>query len=198
MFNLRSAYLQVFITSKLISLQDPNSVEAALLFNEKKYPPMLPRVLRVVRAKAIRKTNNAVAATRDDRKNSKSTPKNTIYNPKFTSEFSSLKGRASKLLGRAGASQFKKRDGIGSGANETSIGRRGDGAKTGVAGGKRADGIPKPPEAFVFEGFRASAKNGKPRDLKMGGKGAKKGGKPKNRGAKRASEWKKGGGKKTK
>jgi nucleolar protein 12 len=101
-------------------------------------------------------------------------------------------------LGRAGAAQFKKRDGSGSGANETSIGRRGDAAKADGPGGKGVDGIPKPPEAFVFEGFRASAKNGKPKDLKMGGKGAKKGGKPKNRGAKRASEWKKGGGKKAK
>lgn len=177
-------------------------MEAALLFNEKKYPPMLPRILRVVRAKAIRKTANAMTSSREDRKTPQTTPKNAIYNPKLTSEFSSLKGRASKLLGKAGASQFKKKDGSGSGANETSIGRRGDAPRperNGADGGEKG-GI-KPPEAFVFEGFRASAKNGKPRDLKMGGKGKgsgmkKKGGKPVNRGAKRGSEWKKGGGQK--
>jgi nucleolar protein 12 len=164
-------------------------VEAALLFNEKKYPPMLPRILRVVRAKAVRKTANAVAASRDDRRAPKGTPKNAIYNPKVTAEFSSLKGRASKLLGRAGAAQFNKKE--GSGANDTVIGRRGDAPRA-----KFIDGIAKPPEAFVFEGFRASAKNGKPKDLKMGGKGSKKGGKPKNRSARRASDWKKGGAKK--
>jgi nucleolar protein 12 len=158
---------------------------------------MLPRILRVVRAKAVRKTANAVAASRDDRRAPKGTPKNAIYNPKVTAEFSSLKGRASKLLGRAGAAQFNKKQ--GSGANETLVGKRGDGARTNSSiGGRAIEGIAKPPEAFVFEGFRASSKNGKPKDLKMGGKSSKKAGKPKNRGAKRASEWKKGGAKKAK
>lgn len=161
--------------------QDPNAVEAALLFNEKKYPPMLPRVLRVVRAKAVRKTALASAASRTE---SKKPRKDRVFNPKTTSEMSSLKGRASKLLGKAGASQFKKKE--GSGANGMAMGRRGDGA--GVAG------IAKTPESIVFEGYRASAKNGKPRDLKFGKGGGKKGGKPKKHGSKRASEWKKGGG----
>lgn len=153
----------------------------------------------MVRAKAIGKTANAVAASRDNRKrpSDKGTPKNAIYNPKVTAEFSSLKGRASKLLGRAGAAQFNKKA-VGSGANDTVVGKRGDGARANE--GKKIEGIAKPPGAFVFEGFRASAKNGKPKDLKLGGKNAKKGagGKPKNRSAKRAGEWKKGGAKKAK
>ncbi|CZR54127.1 related to nucleolar protein 12 [Phialocephala subalpina] len=172
-----------------VQFEDPNAVEAALLFNEKKYPPMLPRVLRVVRAKAVRKTALASAASRTESKKPK---KDRVFVPKATSEFSSLKGRASKLLGKAGASQFKK---AGSGANTMAIGRRGDGEKS--AG---VEGIAKTPESIVFEGFRASAKNGKPKDLKFGKgggkKGGNKGGKPQNRGAKRATAWKKSGGKK--
>lgn len=172
-----------------VQFEDPNAVEAALLFNEKKYPPMLPRVLRVVRAKAVRKTALASAASRTESKKPK---KDRVFVPKTTSEFSSLKGRASKLLGKAGASQFKK---AGSGANGMAIGRRGDGEKS-----ARLEGIAKTPENIVFEGFRASAKNGKPKDLKFGKgggkKGGNKGGKPQNRGAKRATAWKKSGGKK--
>lgn len=149
---------------------------------------MLPRVLRVVRAKAVRKTALAFAASRTESKKPEK-DSGRVFNPKTSSELSSLKGRASKLLGKAGASQFKKKE--GSGANSMAMGRRGDGqASAGVAG------IAKTPESIVFEGYRASAKNGKPKDLKFGKGGKKGGGKPKNRGAKRASEWKKGGGKK--
>lgn len=142
---------------------------------------MLPRVLRVVRAKAVRKTAIAsrarIAAPQS---------RGQIYNPRTPTEESTQKGRASKLLGRAGAAQFKK--GKVTGANETAVGKRGDGVKS-------IEGIAKTPESIVFEGYRASAKNGKPKDLKMGAKGGKKG-KPTNRGAKRGAAWKKGGGKK--
>lgn len=144
---------------------------------------MLPRVLRVVRAKAVRKTAIASRA-----KIAAPQSRGQIYNPKTPTEESTLKGRASKLLGRAGAAQFKKGPGKVTGANETAVGKRGDGVKS-------IEGIMKTPESIVFEGYRASAKNGKPKDLKMGGKGGKKG-KPTNRGAKRGAAWKKGGGKK--
>jgi len=170
-----------------VQFEDPNSVEAALLFNEKKYPPMLPRVLRVVRAKAVRKTANAAAASRPDPRNAKNGNKPRIYQPKTTSEMSSLQGRAGKLLGKAGAAQFKKKD-AASGANGTVMGKKGD--------GKAVEGIARTPESIVFEGYRASSKNGRPKDLKMGG--AKKGkGKPKSRSSTRASSWRKAGGKKT-
>lgn len=163
---------------------------------------MLPRILRVVRAKAMRKT--AIASeNRRERPDSKSSSngggKPQIYNPKISSQVSSLQGRAGKLLGRAGAAQFKKREGRGggSGANQTAMGdRSGSGDKRGRGNGNGLEGM-KTPESIVFEGYRASAKSGKPKDLKMGGGGGgKKKGKPRTRSSKRATEWKKGGGKK--
>lgn len=171
--------------------QDANAVEAALLFNEKKYPPMLPRVLRVVRAKAVRKTALASQqikpSTRPIVNGSGNPNRQPIYNPKMTPQESSLKGRAAKLLGRAGAAQFRKRDG----AEERQRERK---PQQGTER-KGMEGL-KTPEAIVFEGYRASAKSGKPKDLKMGGGGGKKKGKPRTRSSKRASDWKKGGGKK--
>lgn len=159
-------------------------VEAALLFNEKKYPPMLPRVLRVVRAKAVRKTSQVSqqfrTSSRPPLTGSNNPNREPIYNPKMTSQQSSLQGRARKLLGRAGAAKLRKLEG-----NEKD-GR----SKLGIEGFKT-------PENIVFEGYRASAKSGKPKDLKMGGGGGgKKKGKPRTRGSKRASDWRKGAGKK--
>jgi nucleolar protein 12 len=161
---------------------------------------MLPRVLRVVRAKAVRKTALASASRTGPRaKSSRPGQKPQLggYNPKISSEVSSFKGRASKLLGKAAAAQFK------SGANGTAIGRRGDGEKERkISGSGKAEGVAgvmRTPESIVFEGYRASAKSGKPRDLKLGGSGGgKKKGKPRTRGAKRGTEWKKAGGKKGK
>ncbi len=151
---------------------------------------MLPRVLRVVRAKAIGKTSLALARSRVDSKSSK-VDKQRIYNPKDTSQFSSLKGRAGNLLGRAGAAKFKK----GSGANETVVGKRGSAFR---GEGSGIEGIARTPEAIIFEGYRASANNGKPSGLKLGGGGGKKKGKPRTRSSKRGTEWKKTGGRKAK
>lgn len=145
---------------------------------------MLPRILRVVRAKAVRKTALASQVSRSAKPGGNPN-KDRIYNPKLSSQVSSLQGRAGKLLGRAGAAQFKKKE--GSGANTTEMGKRGERSKI--------EGIAKTPEAIVFEGYRASAKSGKPRDLKMGGGGKKKT-KPRPKISKRSSEWKKSGGKK--
>ena len=138
------------------------------LFNEKKYPPMLPRVLRVTRAKAMKKTANAQArqdAPKPFVKGSNNPNNQVIYNPKMTSQQQSLQGRAGKLLGKAGASQFRKRDEAANkqprqrvtGTNDTPLG---------------IPGI-KGPEAFIFEGYRASSNSGKPKDLKLGGKNVK-------------------------
>jgi nucleolar protein 12 len=146
-----------------------------------------------VRAKAIKKTALASQSARSDSKNSRKANKSQIYNPKLSSQVSSLQGRAGKLLGKAGAAQFKKREGTG--ANETAMGKRGDGKK-GNFDGKAIEGIAKTPENIVFEGFRANSKS-KPSGLKLGGKGGGKGkGKPKTRSSKRGTTWKKGGGKK--
>jgi nucleolar protein 12 len=152
---------------------------------------MLPRVLRVVRAKAVRKTALASQATRSGLKTNSAIDKDLIYNPKVSSRISSLQGRADRLLGRAGAAQLKKRE--GSGANTTALGKRGEAGKSEISSQSKIRGIAKSPETIVFEGFRASAKVGKPRDLKMrpGPRGKKT--KPKTRSSKRASEWKKSG-----
>lgn len=147
---------------------------------------MLPRVLRVTRAKAVKKT---ALASQHGRPNSRPLPngpgnpnRERIYNPKMSGQHQSLQGRAAKLLGRAGAARFKK---IGEkGSHETQPNRG-------------LEGIVRTPEDIVFEGYRASQKAGRPKGLKLGGSGGgKKKGKPHTRSSKRASDWKKSGGKK--
>ncbi|KAH0292005.1 RNA-binding domain-containing protein, partial [Aureobasidium sp. EXF-3399] len=147
--------------------REENAVEAALLLNEKKFPPMLPRKLRVTRAKTIKRNvkpgSNAVKAPGAASKG--------IYNPKADPVMQSNMGRAGKLMGRAAAAQVQK--------------------------GKPIGGTPqgfKTPESFIFEGHRAKAGAGKS-GLKLGGSGKKKG-KPRTRSSNRAAAWKAGGGKK--
>ncbi|THY21712.1 hypothetical protein D6D01_06488 [Aureobasidium pullulans] len=150
-----------------VQFTEENAVEAALLLNEKKFPPMLPRKLRVTRAKTIKRNvkpgSNAVKAPGSTSKG--------IYNPKADPVMQSNMGRAGKLLGRAAAAQVQK--------------------------GKPIGGTPqgfKTPESFIFEGHRAKAGSGKS-GLKLGGSGKKKG-KPRTRSSNRAAAWKAGGGKK--
>ncbi|TGO16092.1 hypothetical protein BTUL_0032g00550 [Botrytis tulipae] len=168
-----------------VQFTDANAVEAALLFNEKKYPPMLPRVLRVVRAKAQHKQ----VSSRPTARQPKSSKTSQIYNPKVDPNQASLQGRATKLLGKAGGAKFKK-----TGANDTTLGSRGDKQASGNGEAKSGMAGIKAPESFVFEGYRASASKGKPKDLKLGGKGGgKKKGKPRTRSSNRGAEWKKRG-----
>ncbi|KAB8303570.1 hypothetical protein EYC80_004973 [Monilinia laxa] len=170
-----------------VQFKDANAVEAALLFNEKKYPPMLPRVLRVVRAKAQHKQ----VSSRPTARQPKSSKSSQIYNPKVDPNQASLQGRATKLLGKAGGAKFKK-----TGANDTTLGSRGHKPATGDGEVKSGMAGIKAPESFVFEGYRASASKGKPKDLKLGGKGGgKKKGKPRTRSSNRGAEWKKRGSK---
>ena len=146
-----------------VQFEDANAVEAALLYEGKKFPPMLPRKLRVSRAKA-QKRNPKVGSN-----NPSSRPKTSGYQRKVTGEEASKMGRANKLFGRAGAAHLK---------NEF---RRGQPPT-------QDNGI-KPPESFVFEGHRASSKSGKS-GLKLGGRGKKKPGKPTSRSAKRGAAFK--------
>ncbi|KAK0657270.1 hypothetical protein B0T16DRAFT_401307 [Cercophora newfieldiana] len=187
-----------------VQFYDGNAVESAVLLNEKKFPPMLPRTLRVSRCKAPHKTARAMEA-KQGAKNEKTLPPNgkgkgkadkgSGYVPKVTAEDKTLAGRAGKLLGRSAASQLggkkKKWDKANAGARR----RESNGAG---AGATEADGKKiKSPEDIVFEGRRASVKDGRPKDLKFkgGGKHKKKGG-PKSggRGAIRAAQWRAGGG----
>lgn len=123
----------------------------------------------------------AKSIKRNATKSRTSAPRHTsngIYNPKVAPSHSSLAGRAQKLLGRAGAAQVRK----GQQAGEEKSSR--------LAAGVKA------PEGFVFEGHRASSKQGKS-GLKLGGsKKKKKGAKPTTRSSKRGQAWKAAGGKK--
>ncbi|KAL2873638.1 Nucleolar protein 12 [Colletotrichum sp. CLE4] len=172
-----------------VQFYDGNHVESALLLNGKKYPPMLPRIMRVTRAKAPQKTALAMERTNKARAaqagaSRGGAPGSTKYKAKITPEQQSLAGRASRLLGRQGARR-----------------ERDDNRKPRAHAPANGSGaIPKDemkkPEDFIFEGRRASAKDGRPKDLKFNKRSKPKGGggvkktKPTGRGAKRAAEWK--------
>ncbi|KAL2814792.1 hypothetical protein BJX63DRAFT_420660 [Aspergillus granulosus] len=76
-----------------VQFYDQNCVEEALLLNEKKFPPMLPRKLRVVRAKKVAKKS-------EDNQGSRS----------LADADRTLHGRAGKLLGRSSAARLKAAD----------------------------------------------------------------------------------------
>jgi len=80
-----------------VQFYDPNCVEAALLLDGKKFPPLLPRKLRVVRAKKVKKNRDAGV-----RSGANAT--------ELGGARLSLHGRAEKLLGKAGAAKLKAAD----------------------------------------------------------------------------------------
>lgn len=129
---------------------------------------MLPRALRVTRAKDPRKT--ALAQERATARVAaiNGAAKRTKYQPKATPEQQSMAGRAGKLFGRAAAFQRK-------GGPRTNVRALPAGLKT--------------PEQVVLEGRRASSRDALPKDLK--GKKVKSKGRPKTRSARRGAEWRK-------
>lgn len=139
---------------------------------------MLPRALRVTRAKDPRKTTMAIERSAAKLNGEKPTGKGHKYTPKFTPEEKSQAGRAGKLLGKAGAA-MERRKSSGKG--------RYSGGKPNV---DITEGL-KTPQQIVFEGTRA--KRERPLDGRRikKNKKASKAGKPSNRGARRAAEWKK-------
>ncbi|KAI0841246.1 hypothetical protein F5Y06DRAFT_260996 [Hypoxylon sp. FL0890] len=172
-----------------VQFYDANHVESALLLDGRKFPPMLPRALRVSRAKDPRKTALAMERTgkakleglngRDKKSSS------TKHKPKVTPEQQSQVGRAGKLLGRAAAA--RQRHGL-----------KGEGRRPRERKETETTSTFKTPEQIVFEGRRASEKDGRPKDLKFGKTKGKKGvvkAKTKSRGARRAAEWRKKGAK---
>lgn len=76
-----------------VQFYNPNSVESALTLNGKKFPPMLPRELRVSRAKNVVKKPAAAAAAR-------TVP---LAKGRGAQQMATFQGRATRLLGRAGA-----------------------------------------------------------------------------------------------
>lgn len=151
--------------------QDQNGVEAALLFNDKSFPPLLPRKLRVVRAKKPRR--DAPKASVYKNRGRGSGKKDGVADP----DLKSLQGRVGKLLGRSGRLEVKSAHRV----SEKSDRPRAE-----------SKGIQRP-ESFVFEGYRASSKNDN-QGIKFRNSNRKKAGKPQNRGAKRAAAWKAKGG----
>jgi nucleolar protein 12 len=179
-------------------IQDANDVESAILLNGKKFPPMLPRELRVSRCKAPHKTARAMEARKErtgtptDRKDKKkdkaagdggkNASKNTVddagkYVPKLTAEAQTLAGRASKLLGRFGAEKLVGNAARGKPGRKERQARREMKKPHDEDGERDKDGSTtmttataaaiKAPEDFVFEGRRASARDGRPKDLKF-------------------------------
>ncbi|KXJ92023.1 hypothetical protein Micbo1qcDRAFT_194990 [Microdochium bolleyi] len=189
-----------------VQFADGNHVEAALLLDGKKFPPMLPRALRVSRAKNPRNTALAVERTVKAKLTAggaAAEPKSgsTKYQHKATPEQQSQAGRAGRLLGRSGAAKAAAE----LKGKKTKPPRHESRSAAAGVGFIKTDGLVRPiktPEQIVFEGRRASSKDGKPRDLKFGKGGKKSGGNPgkktgagvtkaktKGHGAKRASEW---------
>ncbi|OAA42631.1 nucleolar protein 12 [Metarhizium rileyi] len=143
-----------------VQFYDANDVEAALLHDGKKFPPLLPRNLRVTRAKDPRKTARTQERAQAKADAADTKTRNTKYTPKLTPAQQASAGRANRLLGRAGGFMHRK---------------------------KTASGMSD--QRLVFEGNRASSKDGRPKDLKFGKKKGK--GRPQNRGSRRAAEWRK-------
>lgn len=134
---------------------------------------MLPRTLRVTRAKDPRKTTLAQERSKAKTAAANGATKSTKYKAKATPEQQSMAGRTGKLLGRSAAAQQRH-------------GKRP--ARTDVPEGIATI---KTPEQFVFEGRRATTRDALPKDLKTKKSKGKKSGRPQNHGSKRAAEWKK-------
>lgn len=142
---------------------------------------MLPRDLRVSRCKAPHKTARAmekktaekVAALKASGKDRKSHK----YVPKLTAEEQTMAGRTGKLLGHSAAAKarIQSKSG-GSGKPGQRRERRGEDRPAGKKDRKEAPSLSglKTPEAFIFEGRRASSRDALPKDLKTKVKGKKK------------------------
>lgn len=146
-----------------------------MLYSEKKFPPMLPRVLRVSRAK--RSLANASRTNKGHPTKTAVSRPSGIYQAKLSSKSMSLSGRAQKLLGSAGAANLRKIQGMRTPPSEF-------GASASI-----------PADRVVLEGHRASSKQSKG-TMKLGGSG-KKQGKPRTRSSKRGAAFKASGKKKT-
>ena len=139
-----------------------------MLYHGKKFPPMLPRVLRVSRAK--RSLANTSRTSKLPHKKGVVSTSSDVYQPKLSSKTMSLSGRARKLLGSAGAANLHKFQGARTFPSELG-----------------AD-VSTPATRTVFEGHRASSKQNRG-TIKLGGSG-KKQGKPRTRSSRRGAAFK--------
>ncbi|KAL9086944.1 MAG: hypothetical protein Q9159_003906 [Coniocarpon cinnabarinum] len=147
-----------------VQFKDENAVESALLFNDKKFPHMLPRKLRVVRCK---KPSQTALALDKNRKRTKEVEKSeraasrtkrqsaaTGAN-KIKPDEQARQGRLKKMLGKAGVAEMRAADKAGRSKSNA-----------GVNGALR-------PGSMVFEGHRATSSEGN-RGLKLGATKRKK------------------------
>jgi nucleolar protein 12 len=92
-----------------VQYYDENGVEAALQYNEQKYPPMLPRKLRVTRCRAEKKNKKdkprAPPPTKERRAGG---PGKAGYVAKMSDEQKSMQGRARSMLGKVAKAQTKE------------------------------------------------------------------------------------------
>lgn len=93
-----------------VQFADENGVEAALQYNEQKFPPMLPRKLRVTRCRAEKKNNKKEKprfALPGKGANATKLGK-AGYVAKMSDEQKSLQGRARSMLGKVAKAQTKE------------------------------------------------------------------------------------------
>ncbi|KAI9687387.1 MAG: Nucleolar protein 12 [Bogoriella megaspora] len=165
-----------------VQFADENAVESALLYDGKMFAPLLPRKLRVSRAKRVKRNPPSTSQM------GKPTPKGSCKRDrKYSPGQQSLLGRAGKLLGRAGAATMKRDADAGPSSSDS----RKLGSESGLDNQKGTH--IRAPETFVFEGHRARSDK-RPPDLRFTKKGrANKGSKKLGgRSAKRAAAWKAG------
>jgi nucleolar protein 12 len=90
-----------------VQFYEENGVEAALHYNEQKYPPMLPRKLRVTRCRAEKKNKKdkprVQLPTKERAANGKAG-----YVQKLSAEQKSIQGRARSMLGKVAKAQTKE------------------------------------------------------------------------------------------
>ncbi|EGD85697.1 hypothetical protein H112_06611 [Trichophyton rubrum D6] len=155
-----------------VQFKDENCVEAALLCDGKKFPPMLPRKLRVTRAKRIGAGSEGVreGASRQRQKGGKARKDEKLFGQAVAAELRNVEREKKKKIGRRDGSSG--RIGPGNDANAVPLGDRSGSGNAGTT--------------MVFEGYRA--KDGAKPAFRM--KGKKKGGKPKTRSSRRASAYK--------
>ena len=101
---IRDAQTRIGKGFAYVQFTDENGVEAALQLNEKKFPPMLPRVLRVTRCKAEKKKS----LPRGPAPSSERGGKNGVYRKKFSAEEKSQLGRTKAMLSKGGVAKARQ------------------------------------------------------------------------------------------
>ncbi|KAF3049083.1 Nucleolar protein 12 [Didymella keratinophila] len=101
---IRDAQTRIGKGFAYVQFTDENGVETALQLNEKKFPPMLPRILRVTRCRAEKKKDKP----RGPAPSSDRAGKKGVYQKKFSAEEKSQQGRAKAMLGKGGAAKARE------------------------------------------------------------------------------------------